>query len=116
MSLSGAGAFGAGAAAAPAGAGAGTAGAGGAGAAGAAFGASASPVRSSSTSEKMSDEVSGDIAAATWAVSIRMVLAPMSVASTASWTDAMKSSSEKGRSRMSNAPTFCASAFRLDPL
>ena len=91
MSLSGAGAFGAGAAAAAAGgADAGTtgaAGAGAAGAAGAAFGASASPVRSSSTSEKMSDEVSGDIAAATWAVSIRIVLAPMSVASTASWTE-----------------------------
>ena len=116
MSLSGGGAFGAGAAGGAGGAGAGAAGAGAGGAGAAAFGASASPVRSSSTSEKMSDEVSGDIAAATCAVSIRIVFAPMSVASTASWTDTMKSSSEKGRSRMSNAPTFCASAFRLDPL
>jgi hypothetical protein len=64
----------------------------------------------------MSEEVSGDIAAATCAVSMRIVFAPMSVASTASWTDTMKSSSEKGRRRMSKAPTFWASAFRLDPL
>ena len=63
----------------------------------------------------MSEEVSGDGAAAAWAVSMRIVLAPTSVASIASRTEPMKSSSENGRWRMSNAPTFWASALRLEP-
>jgi hypothetical protein len=79
-----------------------------------AAGASASPFRSERTSEKMSFEVSGE-AAASCAVSMRIVFAPRSDASSASRTAPTSSSSLNGRARMSNAPTFCASALRLVP-
>ena len=75
----------------------------------------ASSLRSESTSEKMSFDVRGDAAAASCVVSIRMVLAPMSDESSASLTEPTRSSSLKGRARMSKAPTFCASALRFVP-
>ena len=63
----------------------------------------------------MSEDVSVGADAASCAVSIRIVFEPTSVASSASRTEPTRSSSVNGRTRMSNAPTFCASAFRFVP-
>ncbi len=74
-----------------------------------------SPVTSLSTSEKMSEAVSSGADGAA-AAGIRTVRDPTSVDSRAERTAARRSSSEKGLTRRSKAPTRCASAFGLLPL
>ena len=100
----------------PAGAaGGGCCGGGGAGGGALAAFAGGESTSSSRTSEKMSEDVSGVAEAASWAVSIRIVFAPMSDRSSASRTVSRNAASVNGRARMSNAPTFWASAFGLSP-
>src|SRR5262245_11550222 len=90
---------------------------GGGGGAGAGFaGAAGSAVMSFQTSEKMTEAVISAVAGAAATIGIRTVRDPMSVDSSAERTELRRSSSEKGLTSRSKAPTRWASAFGLLPL
>src|SRR5262245_41998942 len=79
-------------------------------------GAAGSPVTSFRTSAKMSDAVSSAVGGAAATIGIRTVRDPMSVDSSAERTELRRSSSEKGLTSRSKAPTRWAAGFGLLPL